>query len=240
MLPAPRALLLDYGGVIVDSPEDFADEVMPSLVGRVHRLIGGVLTLDEIWAELRRADKVRDEIRDAEGHVEPSHTRLWGELVADLWPEPAREAVVAHADELTYLWAYRPSWSLVPGIAAVLEFTLGQGMPVVVVSNTRSGQAHRDALERLGVGYAFAAQIYSDEVGVCKPHPEMIRAAARAADVPVEACWMVGDQVNRDIACARAAGAGGAILMAGEPNPDADWTVVDGHRLLALLAANVA
>jgi len=58
--------------------------------------------------------------------------------------------------------------------------------------------------------------------------------------VPVEACWMVGDQVNRDIACARTAGAGGAILMAGEPNPDADWTVVDGHRLLALLAANVA
>lgn len=240
MLPAPRALLLDYGGVIVDSPKDFADEVMPSLVGRVHRLIRGALSEDEIWSELRRADKLRDEIREAQGHVELSHTRLWGELVADVWPQAAREAVVAHAGELTYLWAYRPSWSLVPGITELLDFTLGRGLPVVVVSNTRSGQAHRDALERLGVGGAFAAQIYSDEIGTCKPHPEMIRAAARAVEVPVSQCWMVGDQVTKDIACARAAGAGGAILMAGEPHPEADWTVLDGHRLLALLAANVA
>jgi HAD superfamily hydrolase (TIGR01549 family) len=240
MLPPPRALLLDFGGVIVDSPRDFADEVMPSLVARVHRLIAGALSQDEVWAELIRADKLRDELRDNEEHLELSHVRLWGELVADLWPDPAREAVVAHADELTYLWAYRPSWTIVPGIPELLEFTLGRGLPVTVVSNTRSGQAHRDALERLGVGTAFAAQIYSDEIGVCKPHPEMIRAAARAVDLPVSACWMVGDQVSRDIACARAAGTGGAILMAPQPNPDADWTVVDGHRLLALLAANVS
>jgi FMN phosphatase YigB (HAD superfamily) len=238
MLPAPRALLLDFGGVIVDSPRDFADEIMPSLVGRVHRLVKGVLSEDEIWAELRRADKLRDEIRDGPDHIEPSHTRLWGELVADLWPEHAREAVVARAGELTYLWAYRPSWSIVPGIPALLEYTLGHGLPVVVVSNTRSGQAHRDALERLGLGGAVAAQIYSDEIGVCKPHPEMIRAAARAVDVPVSACWMVGDQVEKDIVCARAAGAGGAILMAHEPHPDADWTVADGTRLLALLVTS--
>jgi HAD superfamily hydrolase (TIGR01549 family) len=238
MLPAPRALLLDFGGVIVDSPRDFADEIMPSLVGRVHRLIGGVLTEDEVWAELRRADKLRDEIREGAEHPEPSHTRMWGELVADLWPQPAREAVVAHAEELDYLWAYRPSWTVVAGIPALLEWTLGNGLPVAVVSNTRSGQAHRDALERLGVGSAVAAQIYSDEIGVCKPHPEMIRAAARALDVPVSACWMVGDQVEKDIACARAAGTAGAILMAHEPHPDADWAVADGTRLLALLAAS--
>ncbi len=239
MLPSPRALLLDFGGVIVDSPRTFPDEVMPGLVARVRQLIGGVLSEEEVLAELRRADKLRDELRDTSAeHVELSHVRLWGELVADVWPLPAREAVLAHASELTYLWATRPSWRLMEGMAELLEWTLGVGMPVAVVSNTRCGQAHRDALDRLGVGSAIAAQIYSDEIGVCKPHPEMILAAARELDVPVASCWMVGDQVAKDIACARRAGAGGAILVATQPHPEADWTVVDGHRLLALVSSS--
>ncbi len=239
MLPSPRALLLDFGGVIVTSPGSSHDEVLPAVVARVHQLIRGALSEEEILAELRRADKLRDEWRaGSEGHRELTHAQLWGDLVADLWPEQAREALLARAAELTYLWSMRPSWELVPGMAALLEFTLGVGMPVAVVSNTRCGQAHRDALDRLGVSPAIAAQIYSDEIGVFKPHPEMIRAAAREIDVPVGACWMVGDKVDKDIACARAAGAGGAILMASQPHPQADWTVADGHRLLALVSAS--
>ncbi|GIH05096.1 hypothetical protein Rhe02_31630 [Rhizocola hellebori] len=239
MLPTPRALLLDFGGVIVDSPRTYADEMMPGLVARVHQLIRGVLSEEEILAELRRADKLRDELRDnSSEHLELSHAQLWGELVADVWPEAAREAVLANAADLSYLWAMRPSWRLVEGMAGLLEWTLGIGMPVAVVSNTRCGRAHRDALDRLGVGSAIAAQIYSDEIGVCKPHPEMIWAAAREIDVPVSACWMVGDQVTKDIACARKAGAGGAILMASQPHPDADWTVADGHRLMALVSSS--
>lgn len=239
MLPSPRALLLDFGGVIVDSPRDFADEVMPGLVREVHRLIKGTLTEDEILAELRRADKLRDELRDnSEEYPELSHARLWGELVADLWPEDAREAVLARAAELSFRWTYRPSWRVVPGMADLLDYTLGRGLPVAVVSNTMCGQAHREALDNLGLAGAFAAQIYSDEIGVRKPHPEMIRAAARDLDVPVSACWMVGDQVSKDIECARRAGAAGAILMAPEPDPAADWTVLDGHRLLALLSSS--
>jgi FMN phosphatase YigB (HAD superfamily) len=225
--------------VIVDSPRTLADEMLPGLVARVHQLIRGALSEEEILAELRRADKLRDELRDnSDEHLELSHAQLWGELVADLWPEAAREAVLANAADLSCRWAMRPSWKLVDGMAALLEWTLGVGMPVAVVSNTRSGQAHRDALDRLGVGSAIAAQIYSDEIGVRKPHPEMILAAARELDVPVSACWMVGDSVTKDIACARTAGAGGAILMASEPHPDADWTVSDGHRLMALLASS--
>jgi FMN phosphatase YigB (HAD superfamily) len=225
--------------VIVDSPHNFADELMPGLVTRVHQLIRGALSEEEILAELRRADKLRDEWRGKSAeHLELSHAQLWGELVADVWPEPAREAVLAHAADLSYRWTMRPSWRLVEGMAGLLEYTLGVGLPVAVVSNTRCGQAHRDALDRLGVASAVAAQIYSDEIGVRKPHPEMILAAAREIDVPVSACWMVGDQVAKDIVCARKAGVGGAILMATQPHPDADWTVADGHRLLALVAAS--
>ncbi|WP_117210316.1 HAD family hydrolase [Allorhizocola rhizosphaerae] len=235
MLPAPRALLLDFGGVIVDSPRTPDDELLPRVVNRVKELIGGLLSAEEIAAELRRADALRDQLRDSShDHVEVSAQKLWGELVADLWPEDAREKLLAHADELTYLWAYRPSWRVVDGMYELFDYTLGEGLPVVVVSNTRSGQAHRDKLERLGLTPAFAAQIYSDELGVCKPHPEMIWTAARFLDEPVTRCWMVGDQ-GKDIECARKAGTGAAILLGPGGAEEADATVANGHELLRLL-----
>jgi N-acetyl-D-muramate 6-phosphate phosphatase len=241
VLPAPRALLLDFGGVIVQSARPEAEEVIPQLAKRVRRLIGGLLTVEEVASELARADQLRLEFRASTGQ-EVTHEKLWREFVADLWPRDVREKVVAHATELTYAWADRPSWTMVDGIAELLEFTLGSGLPVAVVSNTRCGQAHRDCLERLGLTGAFAHQIYSDELGVCKPNPEMIRAAAQALWEAPKACWMVGDK-RKDVECARQAGAGAAILMGDRPDAaeaDPDARVADGHELLKLLKKTTA
>jgi N-acetyl-D-muramate 6-phosphate phosphatase len=241
VLPAPRALLLDFGGVIVNSVRPEAEEVIPQVVKSVKGLIGGLLSDEEIVSELARADRLRLEFRASTGQ-EVGHEKLWREFVADLWPEEAREKVVAHATELTYAWANRPSWTMVDGIAELLEFTLGDGVPVAVVSNTRCGQAHRDCLERLGLNGAFAHQIYSDELGFCKPNPEMIRVAAQALWEAPSACWMVGDK-RKDVECARLAGAGAAILMgdrADAADSDPDVKVADGHELLKLLKEAVA
>lgn len=238
MLPSPRALLLDFGGVIVDSPPDATDLMLARVVGRVKELIGGLLSEEEITSELKRADVLRDELRGA-SHEEVGHERLWGELVADLWPDEARVKVVAHADELSYLWASRPGWRIVEGMWELLDYTVGKGLPVAVVSNTRCGQAHREALDRLGLTGAFTVQIYSDEIGFCKPHPELIWAATRELDLPASACWMVGDQPLKDIACARRAGAG-AVLMGDRAvaGHEPDATVAHGHELLALVRGN--
>lgn len=236
MLPRPRALLLDFGGVIVTSDRGHSAEVLPKLAGRVRQLIGGVLTVAEIESELQRAGQLRDELRKESAEcVEISPERFWGELVADLWPAPAREAVVAHAADLTYDYCYRRSWRLVDGMSDLLDYTLQSGLPVAVVSNTASGQAHRVGLEHLGVGGAFALQVYSDELGRYKPHPDMIFAATRELYVAPSDCWMVGDTVHRDIECSRRAGVGAAILMAPAPHDDADATVLNGHELLKLL-----
>jgi N-acetyl-D-muramate 6-phosphate phosphatase len=239
VLPAPRALLLDFGGVIVESTP--SDDDLDALVGRVHLLIRRALSEEEIRTDLKRADKQRSADRNASAdHVEIKHEQLWGQYVAEHWPAEARATVIYHAVELTRLWARRPGWRLRQGITDLLDYTLGRGLPVAVVSNTRSGLAHREVLDDFGVSPAFATQIYSDEVGVFKPHPEMIWAAARELSVSPGACWFVGDQVAKDIACARAAGAGAAILMPSsdreqpaEPVPD--LVVADGHELLAAL-----
>ena len=215
--------------------------MIPQVVKRVEGLIGGLLSEEEIASELARAQQLRLEFRASTGQ-ELTHERLWREFVADLWPEDAREKVVAHATELTYAWANRPSWTVIEGMSELLEYTLGSGLPVAVVSNTRCGQAHRDCLERLGLTGAFAHQIYSDELGVCKPNPEMIRVAAQALWEAPKDCWMVGDK-RKDVECARQAGAGAAILMGDRPDAadaDPDATVADGHELLKLLKKTVS
>jgi FMN phosphatase YigB (HAD superfamily) len=245
MLPTPSALLLDFGGVIVESgrspqPEPGAYR-HAALVDRVHRLTAGAVSPDDIRLALDEAKKVRSRIREnTEECLEISHEQLWGEIIAVQWPPVARATVLVYASDLTRQWARRPEWRLRPGIADLLDFTVGRGMPVAVVSNTPSGQAHREALDEFGLTGAFAAQIYSDELGVYKPHPSMIWAAARELGVAAADCWYVGDQPDRDVACARRAGAGAAILMPeGEPRevgehvPDA--TVADGAELLTLL-----
>jgi FMN phosphatase YigB (HAD superfamily) len=240
MLPTPSALLLDFGGVIVESDRSSAPR-HTALIQRIHQLTGGAVSEEEIGVSLDNARRTRSRMRqNTEECLEISHEQLWGELVAAEWPAVAKATVLVHAGELTGQWARRPDWRLRPGISDLLEFTVGRGMPVAVVSNTPCGQAHRDALDEFGLTGAFAVQIYSDELGVYKPHPSMIWAAARDLGVAAADCWFVGDQPHRDIRCARRAGAGAALLMPeGEPReigadtPDA--VVADGTELLALL-----
>lgn len=233
MLP-PRALLLDFGGVIAEATPDTVD---PAIYDRVHRVIRGALPIERITADMVAADVARDQWRSDPENPELTHAQLWGTFVAKDWPVPARAAVVEHCAELAYAWADR-RFQVVEGITELLEYTLGRGIPVAVVSNTRCGRAYRDFLERAGLTSALSLQIYSDEVGVFKPNPEMILSACRALDILPQHCWFVGDSLTRDVECGRRAGVGMVIQRpigetTGGPEPDA--VVEDGHELLKIL-----
>jgi FMN phosphatase YigB (HAD superfamily) len=238
MLP-PRALLLDFGGVIAEDPPE-PEAVEAALAARVHEIIRGVLPIERILADLDTAVQARHVWRGDPANPELSHAQLWGAYVAKDWPVPARAAVVEYCSELTCRWATR-RWIVVEGIPELLDYTLSRGIPVAVVSNTMSGRAHRDFLERTGLASAVALQIYSDEVGIFKPHPEMLLAAARALDEPIGRCWFVGDSVQRDVACGRAAGIGAMILRPSSRTSeekaaaDVDAIAADGHEILKLL-----
>jgi FMN phosphatase YigB (HAD superfamily) len=240
MLP-PQALLLDFGGVIAESADDTVD---PGLPARVHRIIRQALSLEQVVADIDAGWAAREEWRRDAANPELTAVQIWGTLVARDWPVPARAAVVEHAAELTYATAVR-RWDVVEGMPEVLDFTLGRGLPVAIVSNTCCGQAYRDFLERSGLSAAFAFQVYSDEIGVFKPHPEMILSAARELYIPPSQCWFVGDSIARDVECGRRAGVGATILRpssmwptdkekdSDKPEPDA--VIADGHELLKLL-----
>jgi putative hydrolase of the HAD superfamily len=78
--------------------------------------------------------------------------------------------------------------------------------PLALVSNFDHAPTARAILEREGLTRCFDEIIISDEVGVCKPHPEIFHHAARALSVNPRACLHVGDSKEADIDGAVGAG----------------------------------
>lgn len=251
-LPAPRALLLDFGGVVVQTTS--RPSWRTELAQEVHRqlLVAGCTTLsmDDVLTDIeagRAADSAwKNAMSRPRRPTEMTHRRFWGDFVAADWPDAARQVVLTHATSLCHLMGVlRSDRSVRPGMDELLTAAADACVPVGIVSNALCGAVHRDFLTDIGWAKRFVLQLYSDEAGVRKPNPEMIESACRALGVPPEAAWYVGDNYDRDVVCGRRAGAGGVVLMQSRSTdripyrvrdaPDA--VVPDPDGLLQLFAA---
>lgn len=247
----PKALLLDFGGVIVltranpDWPEELARHVHERLaaLGAAHEK----LTAAFIAADIRAGAIADSHWKNAMSRLyaprELRHEEFWGDFVAADWPEPARQAVMAEARELCRVMGHmRSVRALRNGLIDLLDACDAAGVPVGIVSNALSGQVHLDVLAEHGLVDRFAVEVHSDAVEMRKPNPEMILLAARRLGLDAADCWYVGDNYDRDILCGIRAGAGGNILMEArktyEPPYDLDIRpdaiVADPAGLLAL------
>jgi HAD superfamily hydrolase (TIGR01549 family) len=245
MVLRPRALLLDFGGVIVESTGEPAQS--DGFMATLRDLVDGAVSPEVIEADLVAAGRAYSHWADAMARpyapTEISHARFWTDFVCADWPESARAAVVDRATELTYELTALAGLRLRAGVVDVLDAARAAGIPVAVVSNTLCGAVFRDMLAREGLGDRFAVQLYSDEVGVRKPNPALVLAATDALGVAAPDVWFVGDTPLRDILAGRRAGVGLAVLVRSErvvdeadPRAQPDITVdsmVDVHRLLA-------
>ena len=237
----PGGLLLDFGGVLADAPPQRA--APPGLVLRIYNLIGGCLTPGQIQRALTEGAAAYAAWRDEDWPDELSQAEVWERFVLPGWPPSAQVPVRGAVRRLSYDWAWRDAWALRPGIREALDFATEAGIPLAVVSNTIAGAAHRDFLDKAGIGELFDVQIYSNEAGVRKPNAQMIWNATDALGVPPGTCWFVGDSRRRDILCARRADVARAVLMRSPRTgvedagdwPDPDHTVDDGFGLLDLL-----
>jgi len=223
----PRALLLDFHGVIAESTSErgTSEAEVDGFVARLHELVDAAVPPELIAADLEAGFRAYGHWRDAMARpyapAEITHARFWADFVCADWPAPARAAVLARATELVYAWATRvPALRLREGVMDVLEAASADGIPVAVVSNTLCGAAFRDFLAGAGLGQRFAAQIYSDEAGVRKPNPALVLAATDAIGVAPEYAWFVGDTPLRDVLAARRAGVGLAVLVRSGHQPD--------------------
>jgi FMN phosphatase YigB (HAD superfamily) len=246
----PRALLLDFGGVLVDG--EHRSGWHEALAETIHTLLRARLptapTIATVTADLLAGAAAYARWCDAMcrpyAPAELTHEQFWSDYVASDWPAAAREVVLGHATTLCQrLGEVYHAWHVRPGMADLLAEAAGVGMLLAVVSNTLYGSAHRDFLERAGLADRFSVQLYSDEVGLRKPNPELILRATRALGVAPEQSWFVGDTLSRDVLCGRRARVGLTVLMRSSrteydllaPAARPDYVVADAYELRALL-----
>ncbi|MEQ6897908.1 HAD family hydrolase [Microbacterium sp. KR10-403] len=216
----PRALLLDFGGVVVETENnaDWQAVFARDLVAQMHADGLDLLDVPAVERDLRAGAKADSRWKDAMSRpfapAELRYDQFWGDFVAADWPEPARRWVLDRARELCrQMGETKQTRRTRIGMIELLDAADAAGVPVAIVSNTLMGVVHRDYLDAHELTERFAAQIYSDEVGVRKPNPAMIELGARAVDVPVSDCWYVGDNFDRDALCGARAHVGGNIIM---------------------------
>lgn len=246
----PKALLLDFGGVLVDTVERPAWAAELAL--EVHALLAGAgfdgLTADDVETDIRagaRADSYwKDSTSRQFAPEEMTHRRFWAEFVATDWPEQARALVTIEATPLCRrMGELRRDRELRPGTERLLTACRERGVRAAVVSNALCGAVHRDYLAATGLDRLLAAQVYSDEAGVRKPNPEMIWIACRALGMDPADVWYVGDNYDRDVLCGARAGAGATVLMVSGSTGEVPYrvrqsphaTVEDPSALLKLL-----
>ena len=92
-----------------------------------------------------------------------------------------------------------------PDVQPALKALKGMGKRLAVISNgTRDQQTQK--LQRLGLIDLFDCQVYSEDIGVNKPHPSVFRKCLELLDIEPEKAMMVGDLCYIDISGARRVG----------------------------------
>lgn len=151
--------------------------------------------LGRIWGEYRDVP--------VEGHVSA--------ILAAAEPDLARRVSRTVMEELVEAYA-RPALlvppSVDPAARTAVDTLVRRGYALVLISNTMRtpGFALRRLLERYGLLPYFKETIFSDEVGIRKPAPEIFSLALRAVGGEVATAVHVGDDAVLDIEGARMAG----------------------------------
>ncbi|WP_395449747.1 HAD family hydrolase [Aminobacter sp. UC22_36] len=221
-LAAPKALLLDFGGVIVSTTH------LPGWQARLAGHVRGLLDRAGVSAPELSVAQISDDIKAAgiaDSHWKDAmsrplaprelrHEEFWGDFAAGDWPQQAQDVVVTEAYDLCRkMGNWKSERVLRKGMLDLFDAADAAGVPVGIVSNALCGQVHLDFLDTHGLTDRFATIIHSDEVKLRKPNPEMIWLATRALGVDAGEAWYVGDNFDRDVLCGKRAGIGGNILM---------------------------
>jgi HAD superfamily hydrolase (TIGR01549 family) len=108
----------------------------------------------------------------------------------------------AQWEEFAWLW-YEPLGrcaQIEEDLPQTLGTLKGLGLKLGIVSNTFVGRGSLEKhLQSLGILAFFSTQVYSHEVNVRKPNPEIFRIAAERIGESAEHILVVGDRIGKDI-----------------------------------------
>ena len=176
------------------------------------------------------------------------HVALWERGVASGAPEIAGWALAAVgvvgsglAEGLAPRLAEASlagSCEALPGAGEALAALRRDGVRVALICDTgmSPGRVVRELLRRAGLFDSLEVLVFSNEVGVPKPHRSMFEAALRPLGVAPEDAAHVGDLRRTDVQGGRGAGMATVRIRAAfddpAPYPEAD-AVLDAHADLA-------
>lgn len=96
----------------------------------------------------------------------------------------------------------------VSGARELLAYLRGRGIRTALICDTgfTPGRVVRKLLAQHGLLELLELTVFSDEIGVCKPHPLAFESALQGLGVTAQGAVHVGDLRRSDVAGARAAG----------------------------------
>jgi putative hydrolase of the HAD superfamily len=131
---------------------------------------------------------------------------------------------------------------LVDGAVEALAHARARGIRVALICNTgrTPGRVLRIILEKLGASPHIEHYCFSNELGICKPDPEIFRRALDPLGVPAAEAIHVGDRPDLDLAGARAAGLRSVHLrVQNAPEGEADHVIRTMRDLPAIIDAHL-
>ena len=127
--------------------------------------------------------------------AEDAWRRPYVELLAELGVDDP-EAFIAAEHEV-----WRPAYSVLASGQALLDSLRSRGMKTGLVANSwpDSGRTLRADAEAFELAERFDVMVFSEEVGVRKPSPEIFLLACTELGVDPEAAMFVGDNLETDV-----------------------------------------
>jgi N-acetyl-D-muramate 6-phosphate phosphatase len=237
-----EAILFDAGGVLMDvkhRPEGFLE--MAGIVDAFLVKSSGVcLGEARILADLKAGAAAYSSWKYAQSRRarprEITHREFWEDFVASDWPVEALRAVAAHASDLS--WKYEESTlvrTAMEGALPVLEAVKAAGLKTGIVSNTLVGGLARFYMQEYGIADLIDIQLYSDEIRLRKPNPEIFHWAATSLGVSLQNVWYLGDRLDRDVLAGRRAGVGKVILLPDKYQQDGPEVMVQADEIITKL-----
>jgi FMN phosphatase YigB (HAD superfamily) len=209
---APGAVFLDLFGTIVF----FDASRLPRREVAGKDTILTIADIEELLAELDAGISLEDFLRalrdvsigiaeeKAANHREVTSVERFRRAIASFGEFDNAESVALRCVD-SHMTCLAATVTCPPDRTQVLS-DLARCYPLALVSNFDHAPTARAILEREGLTASFDVIVISDEVGVCKPHPEIFHHAARALSVDPRVCLHVGDSEEADIAGAVGAG----------------------------------
>jgi phosphoglycolate phosphatase len=181
---APRAILFDLDGTLVDANPDIAEAARRML------------------ADIGEPARSNEEV----GHFVGKGVGVFVERALNVGRRAHSQAEVAHALELFmahYVVVNGQQATVYPQVRETLEWLQEQGVPMACVTN-KANVFTVPLLQTLGLTEFFACIVGGDSLPQKKPEPEPLLHACRELGALPERSLMIGDSANDALAARRA------------------------------------